>query len=83
MRRIRMIEIVGIFQRMRQHEARIGLAIDVDHAVEMLLVQLQRIIAAIEELDLRAQQFRRARAKETKPLNPPCGKGRFGWYWSL
>ena len=33
-----------------------SLAVDVDHAVEMLLVELQRIVAAIEELDLGAEQ---------------------------
>ena len=55
-----MIEIIGIFQRMRQHEGRIELAVDVDHPVEMRLVELQRIVAAVEELDLRAEHPGRA-----------------------
>lgn len=55
MRRVGMVEIVGVFQRVRQHEARIELAVDVDHAVEMRLGELQRIVAAVEELDLGAE----------------------------
>ena len=60
MRRIGMIEIVGILKRMRQHEAGIEFSIDVDHPIEVLLVELQWIIAAIKELDFRAQRFCRA-----------------------
>src|SRR5581483_10432778 len=52
MRRVRMIEIVRVLEGVREHEARIGLAINVDHAVEVLLIELERIVAAIEELDL-------------------------------
>ena len=33
-----------------------SLAIDVDHAVEMPLVEFERIVAAVEELDLGAEQ---------------------------
>ena len=51
-----MVEIVRVGERMREHEGRIEFAIDVDHAVEMLLVQFQRIVAAVEELDLSAEQ---------------------------
>ncbi len=68
MRGVGMIEIVRVFQRVAEHEGRIELAIDVDHAVEMLLVELERIVAAIEELDLGAEQsWRRARPR-------PCGR---------
>ena len=56
MRGVGMIEIVGVLERVGEHEGRIGLAIDVDHAVEMLLGELERIVAAIEELDLGAEQ---------------------------
>ena len=34
-----------------------SLAVDVDHAVEVPLVELERIVAAVEELDLGAEQF--------------------------
>jgi hypothetical protein len=44
---------------MRQHEARIEFAVDVDHAVEMRFRQLQRIVAAVEELDLGTEQLGR------------------------
>ena len=56
MRGVGMIEIVGVFQRVAEHEGRIELAVDVDRAVEMLLVELERIVAAVEELDLGAEQ---------------------------
>ena len=55
-----MIEIVRVFQRMGEHEGRIGLAVDVDHAVEMRFGEPQRIIAGIEEFDLRAEHRGRA-----------------------
>ena len=35
----------------------IELAVDVDHAVEMLVVEFERIVAAVEELDVCAEQF--------------------------
>ena len=60
MRGIRMIEIIGIFQRVGQHEGRIELAVDIDHAVEMRLGQPQRIVAGVEELDFRAEHLGRA-----------------------
>ncbi len=60
MRGVGMIEIVRVLQRMRQHEGRIFLAVDVDHAVEVLVVELERIVAAVEEFDLGAQKLRRA-----------------------
>jgi hypothetical protein len=56
-----MVEIIRIFQRVGEHEGRIGLAVDVDHAVEMLAGEPQRIIAGIEELDLGAENLRGAR----------------------
>src|SRR6476620_8782181 len=40
------------------HEGRVDLAIDVDHAIEMALVELQRVVAAVEEFDLCAEEFR-------------------------
>ncbi len=58
MRGIRMVEIVGVFQRVSQHERGILLAVDIDHAVEMLFVELERIVAAVEELDLGAEDRR-------------------------
>ena len=60
MRGIGMIEIIGILQRVGQHEGRIELAVDVDHAVEMRLIEAQRIIAGVEEFDFRAQHLGRA-----------------------
>ena len=51
-----MVDIVGIFQRMRQHEARIEFAIDVDQPLHMRVGQAQRIIAGIEEFDLGAER---------------------------
>ena len=57
MRGIGMVEIIRVFQGVRQHEVRIELAVDVDHAVEMRFRQLQGIVAAIEELDLGAEQL--------------------------
>ncbi len=55
-RRRGMIDVVGIFQRMRQHKARIEFAIDIDQALLMCLGEAQRIVAGIEELDLRAER---------------------------
>ena len=55
-----MVEIVGILQRVSQHEGRIELAVDIDHAVEMRLRQPQRIIAGVEKFDFRTQHLRRA-----------------------
>ena len=54
---VRMVEIVRIFKCVGEHERWIELAIDVDHAVEMRIVEFERIVAAIEELDFRAEQF--------------------------
>ena len=51
-----MIDVVGIFQRMRQHEARIKLAKHIGQPLHMRVCQSQRIIAGIEELDLGAQR---------------------------
>ena len=53
-----MVEIVGVLQRMRQHEGRLQLAIDVDRTVEHLGGGAQRIVAGIQELDLGTQQRR-------------------------
>jgi len=39
MRGARMVEIIGVFQRMGEHEGRVELAIDIDHAVEMRFVR--------------------------------------------
>lgn len=50
--RCRMIDVVGILQRVCQHKARIELAVDIDQAVHMRIRQPQWIIAGIEELDL-------------------------------
>ena len=55
-----MIEIVGIFQRVGQHEGRIEFAVDIDHAVEMRFRQTQRIVAGVEEFDLGAEHLGRA-----------------------
>src|SRR5262245_54079691 len=52
-----MVEIVRILERMRQHERRIELAVDVDHAIEMAFAELERVVAAIEELDFSAKQL--------------------------
>src|SRR6185437_9826447 len=57
-RGVRMIEIVRVLQRVREHESRIGLPVDVDHAVEVRFGELERIVAAVEELDLGAQKRR-------------------------
>ena len=62
-----MIDIVGIFQRMGQHEARIELAVDVDQPVHMRLGEPQRIVAGIEELDLGAEH---AAARSASSLRP-------------
>src|ERR1044072_2524786 len=76
MRGVGMIEIIGVFQRMGQHEAWIELAIDIDHAVEMRLVEFQWIIAAIEELDLGAEHPRAALAiGQTDDLHPVATPG--------
>ena len=53
---VRMIEIVRILERVREHERWVEFAVDIDHAVEMRFVELERIVAAIEELDLGAEQ---------------------------
>ncbi len=58
--RVGVVEIVRILERVRQHEGWVELAIDVDHAIEMVFVELQRIVAAVEEFDLGAEQFCRA-----------------------
>jgi hypothetical protein len=55
----RVIDIVGIFQRMRQHEARIEFAVNVDQPLHMRIRQAQRVIAGVKELD----------------LGPECGRG--------
>ena len=52
-----MIEIVGVLERVREHEGRIGFTVDVDHAVDMRLRQPQRIVAGVEEFDLGAEQL--------------------------
>jgi len=52
-----MIEVVGVFERVGEHEARRGFAVDVDHTVEVLLVQLERIIAAVKEIDFGPEQL--------------------------
>ena len=57
-RRLGMVEVVGILQRVRQHEGGLQLAIDVDRAVEHLGRRAQRIVAGIEELDLGAEHGR-------------------------
>src|SRR5258706_10747209 len=54
--RRRMIDVIWILQRMREHEARVELAINVDQPVHMRLVKAQRIVAGIEELDLGAER---------------------------
>ena len=56
MRGAGMVEIIRVLERVGEHEGRIGLAIDVDHAVVMLLGQIERVVAAVEELDLGAEQ---------------------------
>ncbi len=55
MRRIGMIEIVGILKRVGEHKTGVEFAIDIDHPVEMGLVELQRIVTAIKELDFGAK----------------------------
>ena len=54
--RRRMIDIVGIFQRMREHEARVEFAINVDQPLHMRVGEAQRIIAGIEKFDLGAER---------------------------
>jgi hypothetical protein len=50
-----MVDIVGVFERMGQHEARVELMEDVDRAVEHCGRDVQRIVAGIHELDLGAE----------------------------
>ena len=72
-RRLGMIHVVGVLQRMGEHEGRLQLAVDVDEPVEHLRRGAQRIVARVEELDLRAQhrggalRLRRAAAPSPRP----------------
>ncbi len=50
-----MIEVVRVVQRVREDERRVQLTEDIDRAVEHLGRMAQRIVAAVEELDLCAQ----------------------------
>ena len=45
---------------MRQHKARVELAVDVDQPLHMRVGQAQRIVAGIEEFDLGAERCRGA-----------------------
>src|SRR5690606_17477522 len=56
MRGLRMVEIIRVLERMGQYESGVLLAIDVDNAVEMFFVELERRVAAVEERDLGAEQ---------------------------
>ena len=44
---------------MGEHEGRIELAIDIDHAIEVRFAQAQRIVAGVEEFDFRPEHLRR------------------------
>src|SRR5579872_618217 len=57
----RMIDIVGIFQRVGQYKTWVEFAVDVDQPLHMCTRQPQRIIAGVEKLDLGAE----------------CGRGAF------
>jgi len=54
----RMIDVVGIFQRMGENKTRIELAVDVGQAFHMGLAKTQRIVTGIEEFDLGAERGR-------------------------
>ena len=49
MRGVGVIEIIRVLERVAEHEGRIELAVDVDHAVEVPLVELERIVVKEEE----------------------------------
>ena len=55
MRRERMVEIVRVGQRVGEHEGGLHLAVDVDQPVEHFRRAAQRIVARVEEFDLRAE----------------------------
>src|SRR5262245_22861571 len=51
------VKVVGVLKRVSEHKGGAELPIDIDHAVEMRFIQLERIVAAVEEFDFRSEKL--------------------------
>src|SRR5262245_14076539 len=51
------VKVVGVLKGVSEHKGRAKFPIDIDHAVEMRFIQLERIVAAVEEFDFRPEKL--------------------------
>src|SRR5262245_4988305 len=51
------IKVVGVLKRVSEYKGRAKFSIDIDHAIEMRLIQPERIVAAVEEFDFRSEKL--------------------------